>query len=253
MAEEKIDYDKDAQVVDAVAFGYKEFLSKGLDAAEKALENKIAKYDINRQIQIRSKFNAKTLLGAKTSRKAIDIDDPNRDKSKEPNEVYRRIDQVVQSKKATPAPPPPPKKAAAPVKVETKPTPKVEVKALPKPQPKPQPKTDEIKDAVGVGFDGAIRKGKSAGIDAMHGSAEYKRLSSTGKELADGKYNARIALDKNIQSNEGMSEDKVKLYRKAGERNVKIEYNDTFNNDGSYKNQALVSKLMGVKNNKAGK
>lgn len=249
MAEEKIDYDKDAQVVDAVAFGYKEFLSEGLDAAKKALENKIAKYDINRQIHIRSKFNAKTLLGAKISRRAIDIDDPNRDKSKEPNEVYRRIDQTVQSKRATPAPPPPPKKATTPVKVETKPTPKVEVKA----QPKPQPKTDEIKDAIGVGFDGAIRKGKSAGIDAMHGSVEYKRLSSTGKELADGKYNARIALDKNIQSNEGMSEDKVKLYRKAGEKNVKIEYNDTFNNDGSYKNQALVSKLMGVKNTKTGK
>jgi hypothetical protein len=249
MAEEKVDYDKDPQVVDAVAFGYKEFLSKGRDAAEKALESKIAKYDVNRQMHIRTKFNAKTTLGATMSRRAIDEGNPNRDKSKEPNEVFRRVDEVVKSKQSAPPPPQPPKKAATPVKVETKTTSKAEVKA----QPKPQIKTNAIKEAVGVGFDGAIRKGRSAGIDAMHGSIEYKRLNDRQKELADGEYNAKIATDQNIKAKEGIGEDKVGLYRKAGQQNVKIKYDDTFNQDGSYKNQALVSKLMGVKNNKAGK
>jgi hypothetical protein len=57
---------------------------------------------------------------------------------------------------------------------------------------------DAIKKAVGYGFDATLRKGTTAGFNAMLGSSEYLSLNAKDRAAAEKMFERRIDTDKNL-------------------------------------------------------
>jgi hypothetical protein len=90
-------------------------------------------------------------------------------------------------------------------------------------------KDKDVIEAIGYGFDASVRKGTAAGQKAMEGF--MSKLSEEQKMFARDAFNKKIASQSKVLDNKSRiakGEEQAKVYRAAGEKGRKINYQKEF-------------------------